>query len=75
MARLAVTVEAVVTYTCFLDEEDSARVKELAEEYDLELEEAVRWLYNSNELNLYKDSVESDFSTEEIVQVEEEGAE
>ena len=75
MARLAVTVEAVVTYTCFLDEEDSARVKELAEEYDLELEEAVRWLYNSNELNLYRNSVESDFATDEIVQVEEEGAE
>ena len=74
MARLAVSVEATVTYTCFLDEEDSARVKELAEEYDLTLAEAVRWLYNSNELNLYKDSVESDFSTEEIVQVEEEGA-
>jgi hypothetical protein len=75
MARLAVTVEAVVTYTCFLDEEDSARVKELAEEYDLELEEAVRWLYRSNELNLYKNSVESDFATDEIVQVEEEDAE
>jgi hypothetical protein len=71
MARLAVTVEAVVTYTCFLDEEDSARVKELAEEYDLELEEAVRWLYRSNELNLYRNSVESDFATDEIVQVEE----
>jgi hypothetical protein len=71
MARLAVTVEAVVTYTCFLDEEDSARVKELAEEYDLELEEAVRWLYRSNELNLYKNFVESDFATDEIVQVEE----
>lgn len=73
MARLTVTVEAVVTYTCFLDEEDSARVKEIAEEYDLELEEAVRWLYNSNELNLYRNSVESDFATDEIVQVEEEG--
>ena len=71
MARLAVTVEAVVTYTCFLDEEDSARVKEMAEEYDLTLEEAVRWLYNSNELNLYRNSVESDFATDEIVQVEE----
>ena len=71
MARLAVTVEAVVTYTCFLDEEDSARVKKIAEEYDLELEEAVRWLYNSNELNLYRNSVESDFATDEIVQVEE----
>ena len=75
MARLAVTVEAVVTYTCFLDEEDSARVKEMAEEYDLTLEEAVRWLYNSNELHLYKNSVESDFATDEIVQVEEEDAE
>jgi hypothetical protein len=71
MARFAVSVEATVTYTCYLDEEDSARVKELAEEYDLTLEEAVRWLYRSNELNLYKDSVESDFSTDEIVQVEE----
>ena len=75
MARFAVSVEATVTYTCYLDEKDSARVKEIAEEYDLTLEKAVRWLYNSNELNLYKNSVESDFSTEEIVQVEEEGAE
>ena len=75
MARFAVTVEATVTYTCYLDEEDSARVKEIAEEYDLTLEEAVRWLYRSLELDLYKNSVESDFSTEEIVQVEEEDAE
>ena len=75
MARFAVTVDATVTYTCYLDEEDSARVEELAKEHDLTLEEAVRWLYRSNELNLYKNSVESDFSTEEIVQVEEEGAE
>ena len=75
MARLAVTVEATVTYTCYLDEEDGASVKKLADEYDLDLEEAVRWLYRSNELNLYKNSVESDFSTDEILQVEEEGAE
>ena len=75
MARFAVSVEATVTYTCYLDEEQSQLVQECAEEEECSLDEAVMMLYNEGQLNLYHNCVESDFSTEEIVQVEEEGAE
>ena len=75
MARFAVSVEATVTYTCYLDEEQSQFVQECAEQEECSLEDAVMMLYNEGKLNLYHNSVESDFSTEEIVQVEEEGAE
>lgn len=70
--RFSVQVEATVTYTCDLTEEESQRVQELAEECDYSLEDAVMSLYNSNEIELYKDSTESDFFTNEIVQVIEE---
>lgn len=67
--RFSVQVEAIVTYTCDLTEEESQKVQELAEECDYSLEEAVMSLYNSNEIDLYKHSTESDFSTNEITQV------
>lgn len=71
MATMAVTVEATVTYTCYLDEEDTAKVEALIEESDdLSLEDAVNELYTMGELNLYENSTESDFCTTEISQVE-----
>lgn len=74
MARLAVTIEATVTYTCYLDEEQSQLVRECAEEKECSLDEAVMMLYDDGMLNLYHNSMESDFSTNEVIQVEEEGA-
>lgn len=71
MATMAVTVEATVTYTCYLDEEETAKVEALVEEGDdLSLEDAVNELYTMGEIDLYKNSTESDFCTTEISQVE-----
>lgn len=75
MARFAVSVEATVTYTCYLDEEQSQLVQECAEQEECSLEDAAMMLYNEGKLNLYHNSVESDFSTEAVIQVEEEDAE
>lgn len=70
MATMAVTVEATVTYTCYLDEEETAKVEALIGESDLSLEDAVNELYTMGEIDLYKNSTESDFCTNEISQVE-----
>lgn len=75
MARFAVTVDAIVTYTCYLDEEQSQLVQECAEEEECSLEEAVMMLYDNGELKLYDSSVESDFSTNEVTQVWDKDAE
>ena len=67
-----VTVTATVQYTCFLNNAKAYRVKAYAEQNDCTLEEAVRALYTDDMLDLYEDSVESDFSTKSIDNVEEE---
>lgn len=61
-----VEVTATVNYVCYLNKEDSEMVREYAEENDLTLEEAVATLYGNNEINLYRESTESDFCTESI---------
>ena len=63
---ITVEVEASVMYTCELTTEDEEKVKEFAEESDVDLAVAVWELYSVGEINLYKNSVESDFSTERI---------
>ena len=57
---------ATVNYVCYLNEEDSKKVKRYAEKNDLTLEEAVATLYDKCEIDLYRESTESDFSTESI---------
>lgn len=69
---ITVEVTASVMYTCELTTEDEEKVKEFAEENDVDLEVAVWELYSVGEINLYKNSVESDFSTERIDQAYEE---
>lgn len=70
-------IEAVATvyYTCSLSDEDSKKVldyiKENPEEFEFMSEKgkilkAVEKLYQDSEVNVYDDSVESDFSTEEF---------
>jgi hypothetical protein len=63
---ITVEVTAEVLYTCELTAEDEEKVKAFAEENDVELASAVWELYSVGEINLYKNSVESDFSTERI---------
>jgi hypothetical protein len=63
---IIVEVTASVSYTCQLTAEDEEKVKAFAEENDGSLAYAVDILYSRGEINLYKNSVESDFSTETI---------
>lgn len=74
MARLVAMVEATVTYACYLSERDSELVRACAEAEECSLDVAVMILYNEGVINLYHNSVESDFSTNECTQVEEKGA-
>jgi hypothetical protein len=70
MAMIVMT-EATVQYACRLSAEDEQKVREYAEQNDTTLEEAVGALYDDCAINLYADSWESDFSTNEILEVEE----
>lgn len=68
---MKVEVEARVTYTCYLSQEDEQTVREYAEKLECDLELAVWHCYVNGTIHLYDNSVESDFSTEEIILVEE----
>ena len=63
---MIVETTATVTYTCWLSEEDSQKVIDYADKHNLELKEAVAELYTNNEIDLYDNSTDSDFSTESI---------
>jgi hypothetical protein len=63
---VTVEVTASVMYTCELTAEDEEKVKAFAEENDVELTSAVAELYAIGEIDLYRNSVESDFSTKRI---------
>ena len=69
---LIVTTEATVQYACRLSAEDEQKVREYAEENGTTLEEAVAALYDDCAIKLYADSWESDFSTNAILDVDEE---
>ena len=70
MIKIETTAE--VTMTCFLTSGDEEKVREFMEENKCDLENAVKELFWNNELNIYLDSTESDFSTQSIDLVEEE---
>jgi hypothetical protein len=63
---ITVEVTASVSYTCYLTTEGEEKVKAFAEENDVNLASAVGILYSSGEIDLYKNSIESDFNTETI---------
>lgn len=69
---LIVMTEITVHYACRLSEEDEQKVREYAEENNVTLEEATGALYDDLAINLYADSWESDFSTNGILEVDEE---
>ena len=66
---IIVETTATVTYTCWLSEEDSQKVIDYADENGLDLKEAVAELYADSEIDLYNNSIDSDFSTESIDKV------
>lgn len=74
---MAIEAKAIVTYTCELSDEDVAKIKdfidfrreEWVEEYEYsedEIIDAIRELSSDGEIDLYKESAESDFMTSEI---------
>ena len=69
---LIVMTEATVRYACRLSAEDEQKVRKYAEENNITLEEAVEALYSDCIINLYADSWESDFNTNNISNVDEE---
>lgn len=68
---MKVEVEASVIYTYYLSQEDEQTVRKYAEKLECDLELAVWHCYENGIIHLYDNSVESDFSTEEIILVEE----
>ena len=66
---LVVMVEATVTYACRLSEEDEKKVMEYIGDTDLSINDAVMELYCENEIDLYKNSHESDFYTNYVTEV------
>ena len=61
--------EATVSYWCQLSEEDEQKVRDFAEENNVGLTYAVEELWMRDEIELYRYSTESDFSTEKIYDV------
>ena len=68
---MKVKVEARVMYTCYLSQEDEQKVRNYVEENGGDFRTAVWECYCNNEISLYHNSIETDFSTEEILNVEE----
>ena len=64
MIKVETTAEVIIT--CHLTNEDEEKVRAFMEENECDLDDAVAELFWSNELNIYKDSTESDFHTESI---------
>lgn len=69
---LRVTTVAKVWYSCDLEGQQEEDVKEYAKMNDVSLEDAVWELYSKGDLELYENSTESDFNTQEIECVTEE---
>lgn len=67
---LVAMVEATVTYACQLSEEDEQKVRDYIGDTDLSIEDAIMELYCEGKINLYKNSTESDFSTNYIISVD-----
>lgn len=67
---MIVMTEATVQYACRLSAVDEQKVRDYAKENNTTLEEAVGALYDDCAINLYADSWESDFSTDAILEVE-----
>lgn len=68
---MTVTTTATVQYVCYLTDEEEEKVLEYAEAHpEKTLIEVVDELWAQGEINLYRESAESDFSTESIDSVD-----
>ena len=64
---MIVTTTATVQYVCYLSDEEEQKVLEYAKAHeDMSLIDAVDELWQQGEVDLYRESVETDFSTESI---------
>lgn len=70
MIKVETTAEVITT--CYLTGEDEEKVKVFMEENQCDLEDAVKELFWNSELDIYCQSIESDFHTESIDLVMEE---
>ena len=66
---IELTAIAEVWYACELTEEDEQKVREFMESEGVDVDYAVRELWMRNEIEIYTNSIESDFSTEKIYNV------
>ena len=67
---MIITTIATVQYACHLTDKEAEMVRAKAEEFNGDMIGAVWELYTEGKINLYRNSTESDFSTESIVEVE-----
>ena len=64
---LKVCTVCTVAYTCTLTEEDEQKVRNYAKENNVELDDAIKDLHESDEIDVYGgDYRESDSCTEEV---------
>lgn len=68
---MIVDVKETVWYSCWFDEDQEKKVRDYADENNLDLVEAVKELYANHDFDLYRESTESDFMTEEMLGLEE----
>ena len=66
---LVAMVEATVTYACWLSEEDEQKIRDYIADIDLSTADAIMELYYAGKIDLYKNSTESDFSTNYITSI------
>ena len=66
---IELTAIAEVWYACELTEEDEQKVRDFMESEGVDVTYAVRELWMRNEIEIYTNSVESDFHTQEIYDV------
>lgn len=68
---MIVTTTATVQYACSLTDEEEQKILEYVEAHpDMSLTDAVDELWQQGEIDLYRESTETDFSTESIDSVD-----
>lgn len=67
---LVAMVEATVTYACRLSEEDEQKIRDYIGDTDLSTADAIIELYFAKEIDLYKNSTESDFETNYVTSID-----
>jgi hypothetical protein len=64
---IKVEAEALITYTCWLTNEDEQKVREYAKENNVSINDAINDLWGESEINIYAgDQAESDCSTQKV---------